>query len=75
MYRIRTVKRIRAIYITNVIQYSHQQLLYEQKEVVPMPKNQQQPIQLSINKNIFNDSFYPLLFDYNKRWEVYKGSA
>lgn len=47
----------------------------EQKEVVPMPKNQQQPIQLSINKNIFNDSFYPLLFDYNKRWEVYKGSA
>lgn len=28
-------------------------------------------INLKINKNQFNDSFYPLLFDYSKRWEVY----
>lgn len=35
----------------------------------------QQPIQLAINKSIFNDAFYPFLFDYSHRWEVYKGSA
>ena len=34
-----------------------------------------QPIQLQISKSIFNDAFYPLLFDYTHRWEVYKGSA
>ena len=43
-------------------------------EVMPMPKKQQ-PIQLEISKDIFNDSFYPYLFDYSHRWEVYKGSA
>lgn len=35
----------------------------------------QQPIQLEISRDIFNDSFFPLLFDYTHRWEVYKGSA
>lgn len=34
-----------------------------------------QPLQLEINRNIFNDAFYPLLFDYTHRWETYKGSA
>ena len=37
--------------------------------------NSGQPIQLSINRDVFNDAFYPLLFNYTKRWEVYKGSA
>lgn len=35
----------------------------------------QQPIQLQLSKDIFNDAFYPYLFDYSHRWEVYKGSA
>ena len=38
-------------------------------------ENGQQPIQLQLSKNIFNEKFYPLLFDYTHRWEVYKGSA
>ena len=37
--------------------------------------NNNRPIQLQISKSIFNDKFYPLLFDYSHRWEVYKGSA
>lgn len=32
-------------------------------------------MKLNISKNIFNDSYYPLLFDYSHRWEVYRGSA
>ncbi len=32
-------------------------------------------IDLRINKNIFNDTFYPLLEDYSHRWEVFMGSA
>ena len=35
----------------------------------------QQPIQLQLSKDIFNDAFYPFLFDYIHRCEVYKGSA
>ena len=34
-----------------------------------------EPLKLQINKRIFNDKFYPLLFDYSHRYEVYKGSA
>ena len=34
-----------------------------------------EPLKLQINKRIFNDKFYPLLFDYSHRWEVYLGSA
>ena len=30
---------------------------------------------LNISKSCFNESFYPLLFDYSHRWEVYCGSA
>ena len=37
--------------------------------------NKQQPLQLNLNKDIFNSAFYPMLFDYTHRWEVYKGSA
>lgn len=32
-------------------------------------------INLKISRNIFNDAFYPLLFDYSHRWECYLGSA
>lgn len=32
-------------------------------------------INLTLNKSLFVPKFYPLLFDYSKRWEVYKGSA
>ena len=34
-----------------------------------------EPLKLQINKRIFNDKFYLLLFDYSHRYEVYKGSA
>lgn len=34
-----------------------------------------EPIQIKLDKSIFNDAFYPHLFDYSKRWEVYRGSA
>ena len=30
---------------------------------------------LNISKEIFNDAFYPFLFDYSHRYEVYRGSA
>ena len=40
-----------------------------------MSQNNDKPIQLQITKGIFNDKFYPMLFDYSHRWEVYKGSA
>lgn len=32
-------------------------------------------INLKLNKGLFVPLFYPLLFDYSSRWEVYKGSA
>lgn len=32
-------------------------------------------INLKLNKGLFVPKFYPLLFDYSSRWEVYKGSA
>ena len=32
-------------------------------------------INLKINRRMFNDAFYPLLFDYSTRWEVYRGGA
>lgn len=32
-------------------------------------------INLTLNKGLFVPKFYPLLFDYTHRWEVYKGSA
>lgn len=38
-------------------------------------RKNQQPLQLEISKSIFNDAFFPLLFDYTHRWETYKGSA
>lgn len=34
-----------------------------------------EPIQIKLDKSIFNDAFFPHLFDYSKRWEIYKGSA
>lgn len=30
---------------------------------------------LNISKDVFNDAFYPYLFDYTHRYEVYRGSA
>lgn len=32
-------------------------------------------IKLILKKNMFSPKFYPLLFDYSHRWEVYMGSA
>lgn len=32
-------------------------------------------INLNLKKDLFVPKFYPLLFDYSKRWEVYMGSA
>lgn len=32
-------------------------------------------INLNLNKEIFNASFFPLLTNYTHRWEVYMGSA
>ena len=32
-------------------------------------------INLNLKKKLFVPKFYPLLFDYSKRWEVYMGSA
>ena len=32
-------------------------------------------IKLKLKKTLFVPKFYPLLFDYSHRWEVYKGSA
>ena len=32
-------------------------------------------INLNLKKNVFVPKFYPLLFDYSARWEVYMGSA
>ena len=32
-------------------------------------------LRLQLSKRIFNDAFYPMLFDYSHRYEVYKGSA
>ena len=32
-------------------------------------------INLKLSKSIFNEAYYPLLFDYSKRYEVYYGGA
>ena len=32
-------------------------------------------INLTLKKSLFVPKFYPLLFDYSHRWEVYRGSA
>lgn len=32
-------------------------------------------VNLNLKKSLFIPKFYPLLFDYSKRWEVYMGSA
>ena len=40
-----------------------------------MARGSAEPLRLELKKAIFNDAFYPLLFDYSHRWEVYKGSA
>ena len=32
-------------------------------------------IKLNISKSLFAPKFFPLLFDYSTRWEVYMGSA
>lgn len=34
-----------------------------------------EPLQIKLDKKIFNEAFYPHLFDYSNRWEIYKGSA
>ena len=34
-----------------------------------------EPIQIRVDKDCFNEKFYPHLFDYSKRWNVYMGSA
>ena len=34
-----------------------------------------EPIQIRVDKDCFNEKFYPYLFDYSKRWNVYMGSA
>lgn len=34
-----------------------------------------EPLQIKIDKSVFNEAFYPYLFNYDSRWEVYKGSA
>ena len=30
-------------------------------------------IRLNLNKKIFNDAYFPYLFDYSRRYEVYYG--
>ena len=37
--------------------------------------NNDKPLQIKIDKSVFNEAFYPYLFNYSHRWEVYKGSA
>lgn len=32
-------------------------------------------MEIKIDKSVFNEAFYPYLFDYQNRWEVYRGSA
>lgn len=32
-------------------------------------------INLKINRRMFNDAFFPLLYDYSTRWEVYRGGS
>lgn len=32
-------------------------------------------VQLILHKELFSPKFYPLLFDYSHRWEIYMGSA
>ena len=32
-------------------------------------------MEIKLDKKIFNEAFFPYLFDYSKRWNVYKGSA
>ena len=32
-------------------------------------------IRLNIARSLFNDAYYPYLFDYSKRYEVYYGRA
>ena len=32
-------------------------------------------IKLKLHKELFSPKFYPLLFDYSHRWEIYMGSA
>ena len=32
-------------------------------------------MEIKLDKRIFNDAFFPHLFDYSKRWNVFKGSA
>lgn len=32
-------------------------------------------MKLNLHKRLFNDTYYPLLFDYSHRWEVYRGSS
>lgn len=38
-------------------------------------KDNNQGTQIKISKDVFNDSFYPLLFDYSHRFEVYRGGS
>lgn len=40
-----------------------------------MRDDKNQGTQITISKDVFNDSFYPLLFDYENRWEIYKGGS
>ena len=34
-----------------------------------------EPLKLQLSKRIFNDAFYPMLFDYSHGCKVYKVSA
>ena len=40
-----------------------------------MANNNDKPLQIKIDKSVFNEKFYPYLVDYSHRWEVYRGSA
>ena len=33
------------------------------------------PIQIKIDKSVFNEKFFPYLFDYSHRFEVYRGGS
>ena len=34
-----------------------------------------EPIQIKIDKSVFNEKFFPYLFDYSHRFEVYRGGS
>lgn len=38
-------------------------------------RDNNQGTQIKVSREVFNDSFYPLLFNYENRWEIYKGGS